>query len=220
VKKYLRAAEGLGLAANGPLWASEWLDRAQSTLGQPPVAQPADLHDQDANARPQALDLARRLLLAALPFAKLRACDTSQAPRRSGRAQFAYPALRITEVARGHVRLASGCWPALPGGLATRWVPTQGFRAHYISSSLPTLSWRTIHDSGHDADCHRGVALGSHTRNRVEVLIVPAVASSAVWPRIGRIPSTKCRQELAMMLLSVRQDGSTRPSRTRPWWVV
>ena len=29
-------------------------------------------------------------------------------------------------------------------GLRTRWVPSQGFRVRYISSSLPRLSWRTV----------------------------------------------------------------------------
>jgi hypothetical protein len=41
-------------------------------------------------------------------------------------------------------RLASGCWPALPGGIRTRRVPTEGFRVVVVTPHPPSpgLAWR------------------------------------------------------------------------------
>jgi len=43
-----------------------------------------------------------------------------------------------------HARRASGCWPALPGGIRTRRVPTEGFRAVVVTSHPPSpgFAWR------------------------------------------------------------------------------
>jgi hypothetical protein len=45
----------------------------------------------------------------------------------------------VTTVTRGHARLASGCRPALPGGVGYPLGSKQSFRARYISSSLSRL---------------------------------------------------------------------------------
>ena len=41
-------------------------------------------------------------------------------------------------------RLASGCWPALPGGTGYPLGSTAKFQRWFLSSSLPRLPWRTI----------------------------------------------------------------------------
>jgi len=47
-------------------------------------------------------------------------------------------------VAPQDARLASGCWPALPDGIRTRRVPTEGFRVVLVTSHPPSpgLAWR------------------------------------------------------------------------------
>src|SRR6266542_1840468 len=47
-------------------------------------------------------------------------------------------------------RLASGCWPALPGGIRTRRVPTEGFRVVVTTSHSPSpgFAWRNDPCSG------------------------------------------------------------------------
>ena len=45
----------------------------------------------------------------------------------------------VATVTRSHVRLASGCWPALPGGTVYPLGSIARFRSAYISSSLPRL---------------------------------------------------------------------------------
>lgn len=50
----------------------------------------------------------------------------------------------VTTVARHHARLASGCWPALPGGIRTRRVPMKGFVDAIVTSlpPFPGFAWR------------------------------------------------------------------------------
>jgi hypothetical protein len=50
----------------------------------------------------------------------------------------------VAAVARRHARRASGCRPALPGGIRTRRVPRKGFRVVVVTSPppLPGLAWR------------------------------------------------------------------------------
>ncbi len=128
-----RARRGPGASSTGaPSGLRAEDDRASQVPGEPYCAH-ALLFDpggtstpghRGVSVRPSAVSTASapttRLLSGLNHTAHARAVDASP-PR----------------VTPGCARLASGCWPALPGGTGYPLGSTQGFRALYISSPLP-----------------------------------------------------------------------------------
>jgi hypothetical protein len=80
-------------------------------------------------------------------------CSTTRAPDEKFLSRLHVQAFRLTVYAspsgspRPDARLASGCWPALPGGICTRRVPTEGFRVVVVTSLPPSpgFAWRNEH---------------------------------------------------------------------------
>ena len=76
--------------------------------------------------------------------------STTRAPDERKLSRLAVQAFRLTAYASSggsphhDARRASGCWPALPGGIRTRRVPTEGFRVVLVTSHPPSpgLAWR------------------------------------------------------------------------------
>ncbi len=75
---------------------------------------------------------------------------TARAPDEKKLSRLDVQAFRLTVYAsqggspHRHARLASGCWPALPDGIRTRRVPTEGFRVVVTTSHSPSpgFAWR------------------------------------------------------------------------------
>ncbi len=80
-------------------------------------------------------------------------CSTTRAPDEKSLSRLHVQAFRLTVYAspggspHHDARLASGCWPALPGGIRTRRVPTEGFRVVVLTSLPPSpgFAWRNEH---------------------------------------------------------------------------
>jgi hypothetical protein len=72
----------------------------------------------------------------------------------------------VVRVAPPHARLASGCWPALPGGIRTRRVPTEGFRVVVVTSHPPSpgFAWRNGKRIGRGAEPSASGAMGVNAR--------------------------------------------------------
>jgi hypothetical protein len=84
-------------------------------------------------------------------------CSTTRAPDEKSLSRLNVQAFRLTVYAspggspHHDARLASGCWPALPGGIRTRRVPTEGFRVVVLTSLPPSpgFAWRNEHVTLH-----------------------------------------------------------------------
>ncbi len=111
---------------------------------------------------------------------------------------------------RVHARLASGCWPALPGGIRTHRVPLRGFRAGL--SALPSSSSRL-----HLAHRHPGsgvavdVASPSCPAPATDVVLALSLVLSLNLPSEPVL--CRSRSQACAVVLLMRPDWRERCSR-------
>jgi hypothetical protein len=105
----------------------------------------------------------------------------------------------VRRVAPADARLASSCWPLCWAGLATRRIPTKGFRAaSYIASPFPRLRLAQGHQSFLKPRCPLTLAAGASAargRRGEENGDAPLVHLTYAAPWVAAIPASE-RQRL------------------------